>query len=277
LPEIDLDDRVIVESGGFSFQPAVAYDTEVTDEAGFGLAFLSGEGDSIIINMIGVPDAEAILGGKSDLELLDELVADFVGNMNGAYELGESYAMRVGEAEGTAVDVSGILFDKPFIGQAVYSNPVGNQIFFAIALSRDSETWATTGASAFAAMVASVESLSVSGDSDNGDGATAVGPCPVSTDATYGYTEANPIQVGGDAFGGPPRERAYLDNLLGSNGETVTYEREGSIPFGDTFLDIYLVAYAGSSTTLYLDEYNWSEPQAPLGFTCVDTFPLTPP
>lgn len=275
LPKAALDERVTVTSGGFSFQPAVGYEVEITNESIWGLVSLSGEADTILINILGVPDAEAYIVGKSDLELVDELVADFVENVGGSYEKGESYVMMVGEGEGTAVDLSGEMFDKPFIGQAIFINPMDNQSFFAIALARDPEIWATLGQPAFAMMLESVQflPLAIGGDGDSG----SAGPCIISTDPTYGTTEANPIQVGGDSFGGPPRERAYLDNLLGPNGETTNYERVGSLPYEDTILDIYSLTAGGTTTTLYLDEYNWSEPRAPLGFTCTAPFPLTSP
>ncbi|MBL1127768.1 MAG: hypothetical protein D8M54_04515 [Chloroflexi bacterium] len=172
--------------------------------------------------------------------------------------------------------VSGELFDRPFIGQAVFVNPGGSQAFFAIALSRDSDVWLTSGAPAFAAMMESVEFLPATTDGGE-SGSTETGPCVVSTDPTYGYTEVNAIQVSGGAFGGPPRERAYLDNLLGSNGESIIYERAGSVLYEDTILDIYSLNVGGTSVILYLDQYSWSEPQAPVDFTCAGAFPLSPP
>ncbi|MCA9935453.1 MAG: hypothetical protein H6662_11810 [Ardenticatenaceae bacterium] len=277
LPEIVLGDPVIVASGGFSFQPAKGYESEVSNTADFGLVSMSDEADVILLNIVGVPDAEAYLAGKSDIELLDELVADFVGNAGGVYELGGSYAMQVGMDEGTAADVNGELFDKPFVGQALFINPIDNQAFFAIAVSRDSEVWLIQGMPAFAAMMESVQFLPNAAADSGDDNSGAISPCVISTDATYGYTEANAIQVGGGAFEGPSRERAYLDNLLGSNGESILYERAGSLPYNDIILDIYVLTVGDTTVTLYVDEYNWSEPQAPVGFTCVAAFPLSSP
>jgi hypothetical protein len=102
-------------------------------------------------------------------------------------------------------------------------------------------------------------------------------PCAISSDFTYGFTQENPVKVGGGAFDGPPRERAYLDNLRGPNGESITYERTGSLPFGDTILDAFEIKGLSQSVTLYIDEYNYTEPRAPVGFTCASAFSLTPP
>jgi hypothetical protein len=101
--------------------------------------------------------------------------------------------------------------------------------------------------------------------------------CPISSDSTYGYSEENPIKVGGGAFEGPSREEAYLDNLRGPNGEGLTYERTRSLESGDTILDEYHVAGPGVDEVLYLDEYDFSELQAPAGFTCLGPFPLAAP
>ena len=106
---------------------------------------------------------------------------------------------------------------------------------------------------------------------------STTGICVISTDDTYGYTQENPIKVGGDDFGGPPRERAFLDNLLGPNGEKISYERIGSMDFGDTILDAFDITGLGKKVTLYIDEYSYTEPQAPVGFTCLSAFPLTAP
>jgi hypothetical protein len=114
---------------------------------------------------------------------------------------------------------------------------------------------------------------------ENGQGQEAIASaCTVSTDNTYGYSPDNPVRVGGDAFGGPSRERAYLDSLCGPQGETITYYREGSVYYVDTILDIYHVSYDGSSSVvLYLDEYSYQELVAPVGFTCWTPIPLSAP
>ncbi|MCA9942245.1 MAG: hypothetical protein KC449_02125 [Anaerolineales bacterium] len=272
-----MSERISSTSGGFSFQPADGYEQELNEDANSGIVFLAGENDIIIANMIGVPNAASFIAGKSDTDLLEELVADFVTNVGGVYELGDFYPFQIGEYEGVATDLNGELFDKPFIGQAAFSNPFNDMVFFAIILSRDSEIWFTSGAPAFVAMMESVQILSDPANTNDSSGSTTDGPCIISSDPTYGYTQENAIRVGGDAFGGPPRERAYLDNLLGPNGESISYERAGSIPYEETILDAFTVSVGNETITLYIDEYSWSEPQAPIDFTCKAAFPLSPP
>ena len=97
----------------------------------------------------------------------------------------------------------------------------------------------------------------------------------ITTDDTYGYTEKNPIKVGGGE-NGPLNERKYLNSLTGPNGEKVSYERGGSCcafstrnsPFGGGLLDIYSVTYEGKrdTVTLYLNMYDKAKLKAPVGF-----------
>ena len=87
------------------------------------------------------------------------------------------------------------------------------------------------------------------------------------------------IRVAGlNARGGPASERAYLDQLRGPNGETVTYERQGSCCAFETpngilnqgMLDMYEVSYDGlpKPLVLYLNMYDPPEGalKAPEGF-----------
>lgn len=90
----------------------------------------------------------------------------------------------------------------------------------------------------------------------------------------YGYSENNPIKVGG-VSDGPAMERKFLNSLAGLNGETVTYKRVGSCcafetpnsPWGG-MLDMYEVTIEGGDTkVLYLNMYDQGDLSAPKGFT----------
>lgn len=86
----------------------------------------------------------------------------------------------------------------------------------------------------------------------------------------------NPIRVGGDFFTGVARERAYLDNLRGPNGEKLTYERHGSTPGIDSILDIYEIYGLAKQIILYVDLYKYEELMAPAGLTCAGPFISAP-
>lgn len=98
------------------------------------------------------------------------------------------------------------------------------------------------------------------------------------TDSTYGYSQGNPIKVGGVGEDPPPRrQHEYLQTLRGPNGETVRYERQGSCCqyetpkgfMGRGMLDMYEVTYDGLATpiVLYLTLYEHENPRPPRGFT----------
>ncbi|HAD79261.1 MAG TPA: 2-dehydro-3-deoxyphosphooctonate aldolase [Flavobacteriaceae bacterium] len=102
----------------------------------------------------------------------------------------------------------------------------------------------------------------------------------ISNDSTYGYSEKNPIQVGGvDKQSGPLNERRFLNALAGPNGEEVIYYRSGSccpikskndpMGFGQVMLDNYQVTYKGSNDTvsIYINMYDYGTLKAPKGFT----------
>ncbi len=101
---------------------------------------------------------------------------------------------------------------------------------------------------------------------------TVVPQCETSTDERYGFATTAPVQVGGGAMYGPAREHRYLDALRGPEGQVVRYRRTGSLPGpdADTILDAYETTYDGleKPITIYVDEYHFTDPIAPRGFTC---------
>ena len=97
-----------------------------------------------------------------------------------------------------------------------------------------------------------------------------------SDDPTYGYTEKNPIMVGGVSEG-PLNERRFLNALMGPNGEAITYSRIGSCCHFKTknglsgkadLLDMYRIAYKGleKEIVLYINMYDADELKIPVGF-----------
>jgi hypothetical protein len=100
----------------------------------------------------------------------------------------------------------------------------------------------------------------------------------ISTDPTYGFTEKNPIHVGGVKESmGPSNQRRFLDALLGPNGQELTYVRRGSCChfktenglMGGGLLDMYEIKWKGleKPVVLYLNLYDYGPLKAPVGFT----------
>ncbi|MGQ2982048.1 2-dehydro-3-deoxyphosphooctonate aldolase [Flavobacterium sp.] len=91
----------------------------------------------------------------------------------------------------------------------------------------------------------------------------------------YGYSETNPVKVGGGS-NGPANEHKYLRRLTGPNGEPIAYVRLGSCcPFstknsewGSGMLDRYEVEIDGNpkKKILYLNMYDSHKLYAPKGF-----------
>jgi len=95
---------------------------------------------------------------------------------------------------------------------------------------------------------------------------------------TYGYSEKNPVKVGGVVDNlGPAMERKFLNQLAGPNGEEISFKRTSSCCSFDTprgymgsgLLDKYEITYDGlaSPITLYINMYDYEEPMIPVGFT----------
>ena len=102
----------------------------------------------------------------------------------------------------------------------------------------------------------------------------------VSSDPSYGYTKANPINVGvGNPTKGPASERYYLNALRSSKGLPIAYERLGSCCVfktpngieGAGLLDVFAITTPDSPKPriLYVNFYDpVKQPAlAPLGFT----------
>lgn len=100
----------------------------------------------------------------------------------------------------------------------------------------------------------------------------------VSDDETYGYTQENPVKVGGVKDSeGPKNQRRFLNALAGPAGEKVTYFRKGSCCMfktknglmGSGLLDRYEVTIEGQEkpVIIYINLYDFGKMKAPKGFT----------
>lgn len=256
---LSLEERYTVAAAGFSFIPLPLY---AVDIQGRQVALFDPAGD-IIISLMGIPNyTEDSDAGR----MLDEFLDEVAQSGGGQLEQGESQAILIDGREGVTVSVAGHLFNFPLRGQAVAVFEPGELFFFGLAIanvSQETQRWEMGGRPAFESVLAGIQFL------------TGIDQlvCAIATDETYGYTEENPVPVGGGAFGGPSRAHAYLDNLLGPNGEELSYQRIGSLPFEDTILDIYEISGLSQPAQLYLDSYTSGPLQAPVGFTCVPFFP----
>jgi hypothetical protein len=266
-PALELGEVQPVPEGGYSFRPLKGYETDLN---GAGLGVMDREG-TIIISLFGVTTYD---GNQTQEEIIDQFLGELEERQAGKFEKSEGYPITVGAVEGLAFDLTGNMFDAPIQGQAILVMPSKNQFLFGLAIANqgiDKDKWEKEGSKVFSSLLESIEFIQ---PEDLGGSA-----CLVASDKTYGYSKDYPIKVGGDWLDGPARERMYLDSLAGPGGETIRYERTGSIEHGDTILDIYQVSYTGSegAVTLYIDEYHYEELMAPVGWICRTPIPLSAP
>lgn len=96
------------------------------------------------------------------------------------------------------------------------------------------------------------------------------------TDKTYGYTQGNPVKVGGvTTKEGPVNERRFLNALFGPGDKKMTYYRVGSCcPFTTDkgfsnigMLDRYRLAEIGSkdSVDIFINMYDEGNLYVPVG------------
>ena len=100
----------------------------------------------------------------------------------------------------------------------------------------------------------------------------------VATDKTYGYSQHNPIKVGGSAQGrGADHREWFFKFLRGPKGQPVNYVGNGTCCAFSTpgsaepvsYLEVFLVTYKGigSPAIFYVDTVTFDAPKAPVGFT----------
>jgi hypothetical protein len=105
-------------------------------------------------------------------------------------------------------------------------------------------------------------------------GGLRVAACAVSPDPGYGLTASKPIQIGGGPAYADSRMTRYIGALRGPNGEVLRIAGRGSLPappgYSDeiTILDNYRIAVGDQTVSLYVDDYHYGIPKAPMGLTC---------
>lgn len=261
-PVVELGEKHVIAEGGFSFRVPFGYVAQIEERQ----AFISAVDGTVVISFASVEGSSL-----AEEEMIDKYLDAVARRSEGEFEKTPSDPVTIDGLEGKAFDLTGSLRGSPLRGKTFIVPVSSGRFLYGLAISSlaaDEHSWQKEGSNVFEAVIESIEWIEPQRE----------GTCPIATDATYGYTQENAIRVGdgGDFLGGSTRERAYLDNLRGPNGELITYERTGSSTFGDTILDVYVINGPTTSVTLYIDMYAFEELKAPAGFTCVGSFNLEP-
>ncbi|HEY2980395.1 MAG TPA: hypothetical protein VGJ22_04370 [Anaerolineales bacterium] len=227
------------------------------------LVFISDEAQTLNISFVG----DTTDAGLPLLEVIDLFLASLE-DRGGQFLQAKPVDIVIDGVEGIAVDLTGVLGEKDIEGRAIAVATGPDFVFFGIAISNivdGNSTWASRDLAIFEGLTGTLTFTDVNAE------------CPIATDPAYGYQPESAVQVGGGDFDGPSRERVYLDHLRGPNGGALSYERNGSTMAGDVILDIYHITGPSIDAIIYVDEYGFSEPMAPRGFTCDGAFPLQAP
>lgn len=204
-----------------------------------------------------------------------ERLIDALQDSLGQFDLGEAGSAPMAQQQGVYQPFtsakSGVNFDGAY---ALLPLDDGRE-FFALGAGRNNSAnaWLAGGQQAFRAALASAN-LEV-------DPSLTL-HCSVSPAAAYGLSAQQPIKVGGATLGelnfnATGRVRAYFNTLRGPEGEFIGYERLGSEDTGESIVDAYYVETLSSTTTLYVDMYNYEPLFAPQGFMCEGDFPIGAP
>ncbi|MFZ3069626.1 MAG: hypothetical protein WA110_00670 [Anaerolineaceae bacterium] len=255
-----------VWQGGFSF--VAPLESELNLQGG--AAYFNLADDPIIYSINGLWDT---LTDLEATEMLDTMLSTLFSSTESSIDKSDPLPIEVGGAEGIVYDFTGEFVSAPVEGRAFVVKPSQNRYVFMVGMATTDEQtdlWQTTGSGIFDSVVKSIAIIP-----EDQLGSAFV--CPISADEAYGFSAENPIKVGGNLTTGLMRELAYLDNLLGLNGEEVTYERLGSVQSPTSILDEYQLTVGTQEFTLYLDEYSYGVITAPQGLSCRGAFPIGEP
>lgn len=274
----NLAGRILNYKGGFSFRTPILTSVEMNEGQAslweqFNLVQIVLQGKTFD-NPAGIPPEDLLPGV---LEKFAKNLSDF--------QAGEPYPVEVNGLPGLAVDYTAENRNDPLIGR-IYSVAVTpNQSFLAIAFVpriEDKNIWEEHVADTMEGVIRSVQFF---------DPAAAPQTCSISTDETYGLTQENPIKIGtgittesnpdeipADPITTEGRIQLFFDTLRGSGGQKIRFDYLDSVEVNGKTLDKFEVSYTGQiPLVLYLDLSEFSEPLAPVGFSCSGPFPLGAP
>ncbi len=255
-----------VVQGGYSFEAPAGSDVSITASG----ALISALDSSLLFSLNGI---NAMSNEKSDEEILDTLLTSLFSGEQSSYKQSELISSSVEGYEGAAYDFTGKFLGSQVEGRALVIKPEAKRYVSIIGMALVEEKpdlWKTTGKDAFNYLLSRYQILPA-------EALASAELCPISPNANYGFYPDEAVKVGGGLLSGPLRERAYLDNLLGSNGEPVTYEWVRSVETPDSIVDEYTLTVGEKTITLYLDQYSFGIINAPRGLGCMGAFPISEP
>lgn len=261
-----------VNEGGYEFKmisnlasPEEIYQLDVQGSQ----VTISSQDEGLLISLISNANTQSLSAGECLQQVLDGMGADVE-----EFQAEAAQVAYFGGTAGLKVDISGFMFEQPFMGRLAAAMPWEGGCFSAIGIALEGEStqrWQLEGEAVFETVMHSLSFFEPE----------VVLLCDPSDDASYAYSIDNPVRVGNtDLYDGLAREEAYLSVLTGPQGEKISYIRSGStVNSAGDILDIYEITYPGLETavTLYIDMYMFEPLKTPQGFICAAPFPIEEP
>ena len=244
-------------AGGFVMSPLRGYEKELNSYQ----AFLRSPDEKVTIFLL----TEAKPSGKLPISIVKSYMEYFKTAIHDFSE-GEGRDVVIDSAEGFSKDYAGTVDEEPLKGRITVVFPEDSKILTIIVQTVGEGRWEREGELAYTATIKKISFFKPEISS----------ACPIAKNPDYGQTMDLPIKIGGGESNGTDREQEYLSGLLGPHGEIVGFYRSESVEKDGVILDKYIVNYKSNSKTLYMDMYNYDNPQIPFGFSCSTISPLSP-
>lgn len=251
-----LDYPITMVAGGFALSPLRGYDRKVNTYE----AFLSSPDEKVTFYFL----SETKPSGRVPSTVVKSWMEYFQSSIHD-YNEGEGRDVVIDSAKGYSKDFTGTVDEEPVRGRITVVFPDDSKILTIIMQVLGDGRWEREGELAYKVMVEKISFFKP----------TASEACPVAKNREYGFSENFPIKIGGGESDGPDREREYLNALLGPHGEIVEFYRDDPIKKDNVILDKYIIRYKSISKTIFMDMYNYNNPNIPFGFTCSTVAPLS--
>lgn len=266
IDDFAVNNEFIVYQGGYSVSvPMLNYQVEVLG----GDTIIASRESQFIILINSLTSDEQL---PQVSELLPKQTEDFLGEA-GEISLGEITQTEFNGIPAAKASYNQVIDNNSFTGEALLILPDDHNSVLILGLAvvdASTSSWEEFGKPEFEQVLTNLELLPEEMLKDRFE-------CLMSTDSTYGFSKDNPIRVGGQAWLGPSRANAYLNNLIDSQGKHIESVRDGSVQYGDTILDLYTINAGQQQYIIYVDQYSWETPLTPIGLNCLGAYPLSKP
>ena len=269
VPAPKMGETIDMTMGGYTIQ-SLPDDYEQDNDGEVINFFKEEKGINImILGLVGFED------DYSPDEIIDEFLAGITGETADTFRKIEEVPVTVDSYEGTGYYLNGTFYGNLVEGQTFLVPVSDSQILFGFGLGTvvgSTNNWLAEGQVVFNSLIDSIDIIELE-TTDSG----LFSACSIASDTSYGYTEDNPVKLGGGEANAEERAAAYFSALGGPYGETLTYVKVETIESNDANLDVYELDLSGTPLTMYIDIDNYETPMSPDGMICWEEIPVSAP